>query len=331
MDKVLGNMDLEKIHRNAMVVDAHCDTILNIARKTIQFGKRNKKGHLDIPRLQEGGVNVQVFAIYIEDIYKPDRAIKRTLQLYDIFIQELEKNDNSLSLITQSSQIEKNIKSGKIGVILSIEGGEAIEGEIELLRVLYRLGIRLMTLTWNQRNQIADGAGEQRTKSGLTKFGIKVIKEMNQLGMLIDISHLSETGFWDVLAHSREAVIASHSNCYSLCPHQRNLKDDQIKALSKKGGVICVTYVPAFLSKSRQKANLEDVLNHIDHLVKIGGIDCVGLGSDFDGTNLLPENLEGVDKIPNITAGLFRRKYKEKDIEKILGGNLLRVFRKIIG
>ena len=321
----------KRIHKNAIVIDGHCDTILEIANKKINFGKRNTKGHLDIPRLQEGGVNVQVFAIFIEDIYKPDRALKRTLQLYDIFYQELMNNQNHISLITHCYQIEKAKKAGKIGVILAIEGGEAMEGDLGILRVLHKLGIRLITLTWNQRNQIADGVGEARTNSGLTEFGVKVVEEMNKLGILIDISHLSETGFWDVIKHSKNAIVASHSNCFSLCPFRRNLKDDQIKALSDKGGVIGVTYVPDFLTQDKRKADIEDVLNHIDYLIKIGGINCVGLGSDFDGTRALPINLDGADKIPNITSGLIRRGYKENEILKILGGNFLRVFKEIIG
>ena len=321
----------KRIHQDALVIDGHCDTILEIARKKINFRKRNTKGHLDIPRLQEGGVNVQVFAIYIEDIYKPDRAIKRTLQLYDVFYQELIKNQDYLSLITQYSQIEKTREEGKIGVILSIEGGEALEGDLGILHVLYQLGIRLITLTWNQRNQIADGVGEERTNSGLTEFGIKVIEEMNKLGMLIDVSHLSDAGFWDVIKYSKNAIVASHSNCFSLCPFRRNLKDDQIKALSDKGGVIGVTYVPDFLTQDKRKANIEDVLNHIDYLIKIGGINCVGLGSDFDGTRALPLNLDGADKIPNITSGLIRRGYKENEILKILGGNFLRIIKEVIG
>ena len=321
----------KRIHKNAIVIDGHCDTILEIANKKINFGKRNTKGHLDIPRLQEGGVNVQVFAIFIEDIYKPDRALKRTLQLYDIFYQELMNNQNHISLITHCYQIEKARKAGKIGVILAIEGGEAMEGDLGILRVLHKLGIRLITLTWNQRNQIADGVGEARTNSGLTEFGVKVVEEMNKLGILIDISHLSETGFWDVIKLSKKTIIASHSNCYTLCSHPRNLKDSQIKALSDMGGVIGVTFVPAFLTQDKRKADIEDVLNHIDYLIKIGGINCVGLGSDFDGTRALPINLDGADKIPNITSGLIRRGYKENEILKILGGNFLRVFKEIIG
>ena len=206
-----------------------------------------------------------------------------------------------------------------------------MEGDLGVLRVLYRLGVRLLTLTWNQRNQIADGIGESRTASGLTEFGLKVIDEMNDLGMLIDVSHLSETGFWDVIKRSKTPIVASHSNCYALCSHLRNLKDEQIKALTDKDGVIGITFVPNFLTQEKRKTAVKDVVSHIDYLVEKAGIDYVGLGSDFDGTGGLPLGLEGVNKIPNITAELLNRGYMEGEIEKILGGNFLRVFKKVVG
>ncbi len=280
--------------------------------------------------MKEGGVDVQIFAIFIEDFYKPDRSLKRTLQLIDCFYKEIEKNQIDISLVTNYNQIEEVNSAGKIAAILSIEGGEALEGDLGVLRVLYKLSVRLLTLTWNQRNQIADGIWESRTGSGLTEFGIKVIDEMNDLGMLIDVSHLLETGFWDVVKRSKTPIVASHSNCYALCPHLRNLKDEQIKALVDKGGVIGITFVPNFLTQEKRKTIVKDVVTHIDYLVEKAGIDCVGLGSDFDGTDDLPLGLEGVDKIPNITKELLDRGYKEREIEKILGGNFLRVFKEVV-
>lgn len=327
----INTIKSKQINCKVKIFDAHCDTLLDIINHKRSLGDRSSIGHLDIPRLKEGGVNIQVFAAFIEDIYKPDRALKRTLQLIDTFYQELGKNKDKISLTTSYQQIEKANSTGKIAAILSIEGGEALEGDLGVLRVLYRLGVRLITLTWNQRNQIADGAGESRTGSGLTEFGLKVIDEMNKLGMLIDISHLSETGFWDVIKNSKAPIVASHSNCYNLCPHLRNLKDKQIKALADRGGVIGVTFVPSFLTKEKRETNIEDVLDHIDYLANMGGIDCVGLGSDFDGTDSLPLNLEGANKMSNITKGLLNRGYNEKEIKKILGGNFLRVFKEIVG
>jgi len=325
----------KEIHQKAKVFDGHCDTILKIInyKRSLKrtLGKKSTTGHLDIPRMKEGGIDVQVFAVFIEDIYKPDRALKRALQLIDCFYREIEKNQDDISLVTNYNQIEGVNRAGKIAAILSIEGGEALEGDLGVLRVLYRLGVRLLTLTWNQRNQIADGIGESRTGSGLTEFGLKVIDEMNDLGMLIDVSHLSETGFWDVIKRSKTPIIASHSNCYALCSHLRNLKDEQIKALTDKDGVIGVTFVPNFLTQEKRKTTVKDVVTHIDYLVEKAGIDYVGLGSDFDGTGGLPLGLGGVDKIPNITMELLNRGYKEGEIEKILGGNFLRVFRKVVG
>ncbi|MDD5015916.1 MAG: membrane dipeptidase, partial [Atribacterota bacterium] len=234
----------KQIHQKAIVFDGHCDTILEIINHKRTLEKRLTTGHLDIPRMKDGGIDVQVFAVFIEDVYKPDRALKRTLQLIDCFYKEIEKNQADIALVINYNQIKEANRAGKISAILSIEGGEALEGDLGVLRVLYRLGVRLLTLTWNQRNQIADGIGESRTGSGLTEFGLKVIDEMNDLGILIDISHLSEVGFWDVVKRSKTPIVASHSNCYALCSHLRNLKDKQIKALTDKDGVIGVTFVP---------------------------------------------------------------------------------------
>jgi len=319
------------MHQKAIVFDGHCDTILEIMNHKRTLEKKSPTGHLDIPRMKEGGVNVQFFAVFIEDIYKPDRSLKRTLQLIDCFYREMEKNQDEISFVTNYNQINEANSAGKIAAILSVEGGEALEGDLGVLRMLYKLGVRLLTLTWNQRNQIADGIGESRTGSGLTEFGLKVIDEMNNLKMFIDVSHLSETGFWDVIKRSKAPIVASHSNCYALCPHPRNLKDEQIKALADKGGVIGITFVPNFLTQEKRKTTVKDVVTHIDYLVEKAGIDCVGLGSDFDGTGGLPLGLEGVDKITNITEELLNRGYKEREIKKILGGNFLRVFKKVIG
>jgi len=321
----------KQIHQKAIIVDGHCDTILEIMNHKRNLEKKSTTGHLDIPRMKEGGINVQFFAVFIEDIYKPDRSLKRTLQLIDCFYKEIERNRDDISLVINYNQIKEVNKAGKIAAILSIEGGEALEGDLGVLRVLYRLGVRLLTLTWNQRNRIADGMGESRTGSGLTEFGLKVIDEMNDLRMLIDVSHLSETGFWDVIKRSKTPIVVSHSNCYALCPHLRNLKDEQIKALADKDGVIGITFVPDFLTQEKRKTSVKDVVKHIDYLVEKVGVDYVGLGSDFDGTGELPLGLEGVDKIPNLTEELLDRGYKEREIEKILGGNFLRVFRKVVG
>ena len=332
LTKDYKNASLAKqINQEATVFDGHCDTILSIINKGRSLSEKTNTYHLDIPRMKEGGVNIQFFAAFIEELYKPNTSLKRTLQLIDCIYQQVEKNKEDISIAVNYEQIKNTISSGKIAAILSIEGGEALEGDLGVLRMLYRLGVRLLTLTWNQRNQIADGMGESRTSSGLTEFGLKVIDEMNKLGMLIDVSHLSEASFWDVIKRSKSPIVASHSNCYALCPHLRNLKDEQIRALAEKGGIIGVTFVSDFLTDKNRESTINDVIKHIDYLVQKVGSDYVGLGSDFDGTRILPIGLEGVDKIPSITEGLLNKGYKTKDIKKILGENWLRVFREVVG
>ncbi len=186
-----------------------------------------------------------------------------------------------------------------------------------------------MTLTWNQRNAIADGIDYPDSKRGLTSFGKKVVNEMNHLGMIIDVSHLSEYSFWGVIRATCQPVIASHSNCYQLCPHPRNLKDNQIKAIAENGGLICVNYVPDFLIKEKGKATIDDVIAHIDYLVNLVGVEFVGLGSDFDGCRILPEGLEGVDKVFRIGEKLAQNGYSQNDINKIMGKNFLHLFKQV--
>jgi membrane dipeptidase len=331
VNKNINISQAEKINQEAIIFDGHCDTVLDIFNKKRSLGEKSDYSHLDIPRMKKGGVNVQFFAAFIEEIYKPNASLKRTLQLIDCIYQQIEKNKEEISIATDYEQIKNTIEADKIAAILSIEGGEALEGDLGVLRMLYKLGVRLLTLTWNQRNQIADGVGESQTGSGLTEFGFKVIDEMNKLGMLIDVSHLSETCFWEVIKRSKSPIVASHSNCYALCPHLRNLKDEQIKAIAEKGGIIGITFVPDFLTNEKRETTIKDVTEHIDYLVKRVGVDYVGLGSDFDGTKVLPLGLEGVDKVPNITEELLNRGYKVEEIEKILGNNWVRVFKKVVG
>lgn len=321
---------LQNIHDNAIIFDGHCDTVLELARKKRLLPEGTNIGHLDIPRMKEGGLNVQIFAVFIEELYKPKDSLKRTLQLIDCIYRYIENNKKEISIATNYKQIMKALSSDKIAAIISIEGGEALEGDLGILKILYKLGVRLLTLTWNQRNQIGDGIGEQRTKSALTEFGLQVIDEMNNLGMLVDVSHLSENCFWDVIDRSKDPIVASHSNCFSLCPNLRNLKDQQIEAIAKKNGIIGVNYVPDFLINKKEVATVKDVVNHIEYIARNVGVDYVGLGSDFDGTVDLPLGLEGVNKIPNITEELARRGFSEQDIRKILGENWIRVFKKVV-
>jgi membrane dipeptidase len=328
------------LHKRATVVDAHVDTLLDImsppARPTKfptprNFSERSVKGHVDLPRLLEGGVDLQVFAAYIQPEYKIERALHRVTQLIDSFYQMLHANQAKMSLFTKVGDVEQAERQGKIAAMLSIEGGEAVEADLSVLRMLYRLGVRAMTLTWNERNQIADGAAEGRTKGGLTNFGVELISEMNKIGMAVDVSHLSDAGFFDVIETSKRPIIASHSNCRALCNHRRNLTDEMIKLLAEKDGVMGMNFAPAFVDDNPGNATLERILDHIDHAVEVAGVEHVGLGSDFDGIESCPKGLEDVTKIPYITEGLVTRNYSEDDILKVLGGNFLRVFKNIIG
>jgi len=211
-----------------------------------------------------------------------------------------------------------------------VEGGEAIQEDLALLRMLYRLGVRSMTLTWNQRNAIGDGAAEN-PNGGLSKFGLEVVAEMNRLGMLVDVSHLNWAGFWDVVKHSKAPVIASHSNARKLCNHPRNLDDDQIKALADNGGVMCITFVPAFLKpQNKRGASIQDIICHIDYVKKLVGPDHIGIGSDFDGTDEMPEGLENASKMPALAEALLLNGYRESEIEKILGGNILKLLECVL-
>jgi membrane dipeptidase len=317
--------------RDDIVCDAHCDTVIDLLKKKKKMGELSSQGHIDIPRLQRGKVDVQVFAIYIEKQFKPERSLTRALQLIDCLLLELKANNDSIELAISPQDIKAIVSANKIAAILAIEGGEALEGKLYNLRNFYRLGVRIITLTWNQCNAIADGSDYPDSKRGLTSFGKKVVKEMNRLRMLIDVSHLSESGFWGVLRATCHPVIASHSNCYHLRPHRRNLKDKQIKAIAEKGGLICVTYVPDFLIKEKRKATIDDIITHIDYLVNLVGVDFVGLGSDFDGCRTLPEGLDGADKVFRIREKLAQNGYCPNDINKIMGKNFLHLFKQVAG
>lgn len=314
----------EELHRNTVVVDAHCDFLTAAEEQKRSLGQKGTNGHVDLPRLREGGVNVQFFAAFVAPEQRT-RALTRALSLIDRFFAELQANSREIMLAKSYPDVEHALAQGKIAAILAVEGGEALEGSLEVLRILYRLGVRCLTLTWNHRNELGDGIYEEETKGGLTRFGKNVVREMNRLKMLVDVAHLSEAGFWDALEVSSEPVIASHANCRSICPHPRNLTDGQIKALAGAGGVIGVCCYPGFVHESAP--SLEKLLDHMDHLADVGGIDCIGLGSDFDGFQGSLPGLEDAGRLPALTKGLLSRGYREEEVRKILGGNFLRLLK----
>ena len=320
------NNRTEELHRQSMVIDAHCDTLTMLSVQNRYLGQLSGKGHLDLPRLKLGGVRVQFFAAFISPEYK-HAPLKRALELVDKFHEEISDNQNNVQHVNNLDEIYCACSSGRVAGLLTVEGGECLEGSIQVLQQLYTLGVRSLTLTWNNRNELGNGVNARET-TGLTTFGLSVVEELNRLGMLIDVSHLSEAGYDDVLKYSRMPVIASHSNCKALCNHPRNLSDKQIKSLAENGGVMGITFVPAFLGG--EKPSLKEVLDHIDHAVSVGGIDCVGLGSDFDGTDEPALGLEDCSAWPSLTGGLIDRGYRDIDVKKIIGSNFLRVIGQVL-
>ena len=340
----------QELHMKSLIVDFHCDAVLatlpdsayviDSTKRTLH--ERSTSGHVDIPRLVEGGVDCQVFSHFVEPIYNPVGPA-RMLQVLGYSLKEIDSSEK-VSLVTKYSEIVKN-NGKKVSIIIGFEGGEALGQDLRILNMFYRIGLRRLTLTWNNRNALADGVRWQRGKGGLTEFGEEVVSECNKLGILVDVSHITDQGFFDALTVSKDPIIASHSNCRVFCSSMRNLTDEMIKALVEKGGVIGVNYVPFFLAdinygklmsgdpiekKKAEDCTVETVVNHIDHMVEvIGNVNHIGLGSDFDGVPAIAKGLEDASKLPNLTMALVARGYSDKEIGKILGGNFLRIIKKV--
>jgi len=323
-----------RIHREAVVVDTHCDTLMTFmpqpygqppARK---LGERSERGHLDLPRMREGGVDCQTFAMYTGRREGQPDALLTAMQMTDVFYSEMEANKDDIVPVVSVNEILAAKKVGICSGLLAIEGAEPLMGELGVLRNFYKLGVRMISFTWNWRTPFADGLSASRAESKLTDLGVKAIEEMDHLGIVLDTSHISDTCFWDVAEVKKGPFIASHSNSRVVCDHRRNLTNDMLQTLADHGGVTGMNFAPDFVA--REGPTVEKLVDHIDYIVKRIGPDHVGLGSDFDGIGTPPVGLENVSKVPNITRELVRRGYKEEDIKKILGGNHLRVFGKVL-
>lgn len=312
-----------------IIVDGHCDTLLELYKNKRSFWVNNKSGHLDWVRMQKAQIALQFLSIYIEPQYKTSCPLSRTMEILDYFYQ-IQKEGNGQPFTIRSKKDLQTLNNTVPRVLLAIEGGEAIKGKLSNLRIFFKLGIRSLTLTWNQRNEIADGIWEKETRGGLTTFGREVVQEMNRLGMLIDVSHLAEPGFWDVLSLSKKPVAATHSCCYSLHQHPRNLTDAQLQALAQNQGIVGINFYPNFLGANPHSMTIEDVLRHLEYAVNIAGVDHVGLGSDFDGIELVPCGLEDGTKLPCLIDKLIQLGWKDDQIKKIMGGNYLRVLQQIL-
>ncbi|MCW4036752.1 MAG: dipeptidase [Candidatus Bathyarchaeota archaeon] len=322
-----------RLHNETIVVDTHCDTLGHFLRQSWprrpprKLGERSDQGHIDLPRLVEGGVTCQTFAMYTGNKAIVPEATLRALQMVDVFYSEIEANDGIVS-VTTSDEIVAAKEEGKAAGLLSMEGAEPLMGDIGLLRVFYKLGVRMLSFAWNYRTPFADGLNAKRAESKLPDLGVQALEEMGRLGMVFDVSHLSDSNFLDVAEVMKGPFIASHSNCRDVCDHPRNLTDDMIRALADHGGVMRMNFAPAFVAK--ENATVENVVDHIDHIVDLVGPEYVGLGSDFDGIGQPPAGLEDVSRMPNITRVLVKREYSDDDILDILGGNHMRVFKEVL-
>ncbi|MCR4440891.1 MAG: dipeptidase [Peptococcaceae bacterium] len=309
------------------VVDGHCDTILELYKKKRCFWMENNKGHLDWPRLKKGKVNLQFLAFYIEPAYKPAGSLARVLELLAYFRSLQEENKERLEVVREKNDLRR-LGPDVTRFLLAIEGGEAIEGKPNILSILFELGFRCLTITWNQRNSLADGAWENESRGGLTRLGRDVVQEMNRLGMLIDVSHMAEAGFWDVMELSSKPVAATHSCCRALKDHPRNLSDKQLRALAENNGIIGINFFPGFLGDNN--VGIEKVVEHLEHAAEVAGVDHVGLGSDFDGINKTPAGLANVACLPDLAERLFKKGWKEENIKKVMGGNFIRVLYEVL-
>ncbi len=348
--RVVSDKEVERVHRSAILIDTHND-VTSFTVKGEDIGGPRPDGHTDIPRLRQGGVGAVFFAVYVGAEYVSEhKAAHRALEMVDTVRHDIvARHQRDFTLATSADEIEAVHRDGKIAALLGIEGGHAIEDSLRLLRDFYALGVRYMTLTHANTNHWADSSGDAKSEkvshhNGLTPFGRQVVAEMNRLGMMVDISHVSDKTFYDVLQVSRAPVIASHSGCRAVADVPRNMTDDMIRLLAKHGGVIQINFGCEFVSprpadpsggrnpktaKHIMPATLAGVVAQIDHAVKVAGADHVGIGTDFDGVSCVPAGLEDVSKFPALTRALLEHGYRAEDIRKIYGGNTLRLMRAV--
>ncbi len=303
------------------LVDTHADSLGQVLSGQRTLRDFTGPGQLDFIRMAQIGHTLQCFSLWVEPDYKPERALSRVLQYVDAFWQELEGQTAAIIPVLSLNDL-KRVSGGEVmGALMSVEGAEALGTDPARVRVLYRLGVRLMSLTWNQRNMLADGAGEDPGGSGLSHQGRAIVQEMNRVGIVLDVSHLAEAGFWDALEYSIKPVIASHSNCKGLQSHRRNLSDRQIRALAAHGGMQGITFVTEFLGGTQDLAR---VVDHCLYALDVVGSDRhLGLGSDFDGVEIPVKGLEDVTKLAQLADELSTRGISDASIARIFGYNYL--------
>ncbi|HJU54289.1 MAG TPA: membrane dipeptidase [Pyrinomonadaceae bacterium] len=359
-----------KIHRKAIVVDTHNDITSMMIDEGYDLGTSSVgKYHTDLARMKEGGLTAEFFSVYVDRKYATEGgSARRALDQIDLVYRAAERYPDKIMMATSVADIRRAKKQNKVAALMGIEGGHAIENSLMALRDFYRLGVRYMTLTHNNTNDWADACCDTAKHNGLSEYGREVVREMNRLGMLVDISHVSDKTMSDVLDISTAPVIASHSSARALNTHLRNIPDELLRRIAKNGGVVMVNFFPLFIDQKALDANKERnerlkpqldalaeqfkddpkrlseerdklfnanplpptqlsvLIDHIDHIAKVAGVDHVGIGSDFDGVSSLPVGMEDIAKLPVLTYELLRRGYSEKDVRKILGENFLRAF-----
>jgi membrane dipeptidase len=337
-----------EIHFGTTVVDSHHDILIDILESR-QKGLHGRINQYWAPKLEKGGVKVQVFPVFIDTWMLPELALRRTLQMVEAFHSDLEDDHSCIVPVDSYTGIKKAVASGKIAAILGLEGAEGLGNDVGLFQTFYRLGMRVVALTWNRRTAFADGTGEQGTHGGLTNLGFAAIRELNRLNILIDLSHINEACFFDALKTTNQTVIASHSNAKGIYDHPRNLSDDQIRALAQNGGVVGLLMHPGIIDP--QNPTLSRCVDHLAYIADLVGIDHVGIGSDFM-EDALAMNMEAVpsaeamvkvedltasirdcariDELSNLTVEMVRRGFTKEDIQKILSGNFMRVFEKVL-
>lgn len=308
------------------IFDAHCDTLSRLIDEGVSLTENN--GMVDLNRLSKYEGYVQVFAAFSDKAHCRGSLYLRTLSMIERMYSEAANNADTLNVCTSYAEIERGFKEGKTAAVLAVEGGEAIEGSLENLRQFYRRGVRMMTLTWNYENELGGSAADSADK-GLTAFGGAVIEEMNRLGMLIDVSHLSERSFWDVIERSVDPICASHSNAQSICAHERNLTDAQICAIISRGGCIGINFYPKFVTG--RDCGIDEIIEHIEYILELGGKNAVGLGSDFDGIDCTPRGLKGAEDMYSLINAMLRRGWNEELAEQISAGNFLRLICEVVG
>ncbi|MGI6669376.1 MAG: dipeptidase [Acetivibrionales bacterium] len=309
-----------------IIVDAHCDTAFQALDHNADLYENSL--HLDLKRLLATGQRVQFFAAFADPVKYMNNTLSRVLSILDVVCEAEEKYRDKIAVCRNASDIDLALARGKVAALLSVEGGECLNGDLAILRQLFRLGVRSMLLTWNYRNLLADGAQEYYG-SGLSAFGRKVVAEMERLGMIVDVSHLCEASFYDVLEISKKPVIASHSNAKAVCDNIRNLSDCQLASIKANGGVVGINFCPSFLNNT-DNTSVDDIIKHIEHICSVTGEDHIGIGSDFDGIVQTPLSMEGTQCIPALFERLAQLNYSDTFIEKFAGLNFLRIIRQIL-